>query len=241
MAQIVFANLSLIGFLDGLTATCIIIFSVLFGLISFYHARKLEAKLLAVAGLVMVFVGLFWLGPATDFFLVILTGNNISPTYYYGWLSYMWIAPAVTVALYLGAELMVPEKKKIIVIFYAILGIIFEILLWTMPTAVFTPESLKTPEAGNLIDTSFSRTNVAFYLIVFFLASILIFLVIGFAIKAKQATGELRKKFLYLFLGFLIFLICGLFDSLTRPEVYLVIWRGAMITFALWMYLGLKT
>ena len=240
MAQEI-GNLSLIGFLDGITATGIIVLSVLFGLISFYHARKLEAKLLAVAGLVMVFVGLFWLGPAVDFFMVLLTGNNLSPTYLYGWLSYMWIAPGVIVAFYLGAELMVPEKKKIIVGIYAIIGLIFEILLWTMPTAVFTPDSLKAPETGNLIDTSFSRTNPAFYLIAFFLASILIFLVFGFAIKAKQATGELRKKFLYLFLGFLIFLICGIFDALTQPEVYLVIWRGAMMTFALWMYLGLKT
>ena len=241
MAEIVFANLSLIGLLDGLTAACIVIFSVLFGIISFYHARKLEAKLLAVAGLVMVFVGLFWLGPATDFFNVMLTGENLSPTYLYGWLSYMWITPAVIVAFYLGAELMVPEKKKIIVIFYGILGIIFEILLFSSPTLVFTTDSLMTPESGMLIDTSFNRGWYAFYIIAFFLLSILVFLVIGFAIKAKQATGELRKKFLFLFVGFLIFLICGIFDSLTSPEVYLVIWRGAMVTFALWMYLGLKT
>jgi len=220
MAQIVFANLSLIGFLDGLTATCIIIFSVLFGLISFYHARKLKARLLAIAGLTMITVGLLWLGPAIDFFMVLLTGNNLNPQYIYGWLSYVSIAPAIVVGFLLGAELMVPKWKKEIVIFYTILGVIFEFFLFmnpAPPTGIFVFNAVSE---GDLIDSGFNRNHFAYYLIAFFLISVFIFLVIGFAIKAKQATGDLRKKFLYLFIGELIFFICGMADSLFQPGLY---------------------
>ena len=153
----------------------------------------------------------------------------------------MWIAPAVITSFYLGAELMIPEKKKLIVIIYAILGTIFEILIWTMPvgaTGVFT---FTVRAEGDLIDAGFNRANPAFWLIAIFLISVLVFLVIGFGIKAKQATGELRKKFAFLSLATGIFFICGLFDSLFMPGIYLVAWRSVMMTFALWMYLGLKT
>ena len=108
---------STLGYLDGLTATGIILSSVIFGLLSFYHARKLEAKLLAVAGIMTIFIGLFWLGPFVDFILIITTGYNIRPIYVYGWLSYVWVAPAIIVAMYLGSELMVPEKKKLLWVF----------------------------------------------------------------------------------------------------------------------------
>ena len=234
-------NLSLLGFVDGFTATCIIISAVIFGLISFYHARKLDAKLLAIVGLINIFTGLFWLGPATDFFMVLLTGNNIDPEYLYGWLSYMWIAPAVIVAFYLGAELMVPNKKKIITGIYAILGVVFEILLWTMPIGsngvfVFNPHG-----EGDLIDSGFNRLNPAFWLIAFFLLSVFVFLVIGMAIKAKQTTGELRRKFVLIFLAYLIFFVCGIADALFIPGLYLGIWRGVMIANPLLLYLGFKT
>ena len=231
-------NLSLLGFVDGITSIGIVFFSVLFGLITLYHARKLKAKLLAIAGLTMICLGAFWIGPSIEFFLVLLTGNNYNPEYLYGWICYMWIAPGVVVSFYLGAELMVPEKKKIIVGIYGILGIIFEILLFGFvnQTFIFKPHG-----EGDLTDSGFNWGFPAAWLIGVFLASLLIFLVIGFAIKAKQATGELRKKFSFLSLGFLIFFICGMADALFIPGIYLAVWRGAMMTFAIWMYLGLKT
>lgn len=233
-------NLSVLGFVDGITATFIVISSVIFGLLSFYHARKLEAKLLGLAGLLMITIGCFWLGPTTDFFMVALTGNNLSPQHIYGWLSYISIAPAVTIGFYIGAELMLPTKKKIITIIYAILGIFFEILILTMPIGTNGVFQFQNIQEGDLIDSGLNRANPAFWILVLFLISLLIFLVIGFAIKAIQSTGELRKKFAYLSMGFATFFICGMADSLFLMGIYLAIWRAAMMTSPMWMYLGLK-
>lgn len=230
---------STLGYLDGLTATGIILSSVIFGILSFYHARKLGARLLGIAGVMMILIGLLWLGPFVDFLMILTTGKNITPIYVYMWLSYLWVAPAIVLGIYLGSELLAPEKKKAIVIFYAILGVIFELYLFLDWTHVFT-WTLNNP-GQDTIDSSFQRTSPAYWIIIFFLLSTFIFEGIGFAIKAKQATGEIRRRFRFLSIGFIVFVVCGALDSVIPPGVAIGFSRAVMMTFALWMFLGLKT
>ena len=230
---------STLGYLDGLTATGIILSSVIFGLLSFYHARKLGARLLGIAGVMMILIGLLWLGPFVDFLMILITGKNIRPIQVYMWLSYVWVAPAIVIAMYLGAELLAPEKKKAIVIFYAILGVIFELYLFLDWTHVFT-WTLNNP-GQDTIDSSYQRTSPAYWIIIFFLISTFIFEGIGFAIKAKQATGEIRKRFRFLSIAFIVFVVCGALDSVIPPGIAIGFSRAVMMTFALWMFLGLKT
>ncbi|TFF83890.1 MAG: hypothetical protein EU552_02305 [Promethearchaeota archaeon] len=230
---------SALGLLDGLTASGIILSSVIFGLLSLYKAKKLHAKLLAIAALTMFFVGCLWLGPFVDFIMVLFFNTNITPIYYYSLLSYANVAPALIFAMYLGGSLLAPKKKWIIVGIYIVLGVIFEYFLWFQNNLSFT-FTLGVP-GEDLIDAEFVRNYYTFYFVAFFLVSSLIFLGIGFAVKAKQSTGELRKKFMYLSLGFIIFVVCGALDSILKLPVAIGVVRGVMMTFALWMYLGLKT
>jgi hypothetical protein len=226
-----------LGLLDGLTATGIILSASIFALLSLYKSIKLKAKLLTFAALTMLFVGFLWLGPFIDFILVTFTGTNITPIELYSLLSYMWVAPVLIFAMYLGGELLIPKKKWILVGAFIILGIIFEYFLWFQTDQSFT----WTLVSGGLIDASFVRTHPTFLLIALFLVTALIFLGIGFFIKAKQATGDLRRKFFYLGLGFTIFVVCGALDSILTLPVAIGFSRVIMMTFALWMYLGLKT
>jgi hypothetical protein len=228
-----------LGLLDGLTATGIILSATIFALLSLYKSIKLKAKLLTFAALTMLFVGFLWLGPFIDFILVTFTGTNITPIYLYSLLSYLWVAPTLIVAMYLGGELLIPKKKWILVGAFIILGVIFEYFLWFQTDQSFT-WTLNNP-GEELIDASFVRSHPTFLLVAVFLVSALVFLGIGFFIKAKQATGNLRRKFFYLGLGFTIFVVCGAADSIIPPGFAIGIVRGIMMTFALFMYLGLKT
>jgi len=151
----------------------------------------------------------------------------------------MWVAPALIFSMYLGGSLLIPNKKWILVGVFIILGIVFEYFLWFQTGASFDI-TLGVP-GQELIDSSFNKQSPTFILIALFLVSVLVFLSIGFLLKAKQATGELRKKFLYLSLGFFIFVVVGALDSLVAPGPILGVIRGVMMTFALWMYLGFKT
>ncbi len=226
-----------LGLLDGLTATGIILSASIFALLSLYKSIKLKAKLLTFAALTMLFVGFLWLGPFIDFILVTFTENNITPIELYSLLSYMWVAPVLIFAMYLGGELLIPKRKWILVGVFIILGIIFEYFLWFQTDQSFT----WTLIPGGLIDASFVRSHPTFLLIALFLVTALVFLGIGFFIKAKQATGDLRRKFFYLGLGFTIFVVVGALDSILTLPVAIGFVRVVMMTFALWMYLGLKT
>ncbi|MFX0073426.1 MAG: hypothetical protein ACFFAO_20300 [Candidatus Hermodarchaeota archaeon] len=230
---------SSLGLLDGLTAAGIIISAITFGSISLYQGTKKQANLLKIAGLTMIFIGFLWLGPFADFLTLLFTGRNLNPIYLYGWLSYLWVGPVVITAMYIGTELIAPDRKKIILGIYTVFVIIFELFLFLDVSGTFIFE-LNNP-GQDLIDGSLQRLSVPFFLMVFFQITAIIFLVIGFAIKAKQSVGEIRRKFAFLSLGFLIFALCSTLDTIVPPGIAIGFVRGVMMTFALWMYLGLKT
>ncbi len=151
----------------------------------------------------------------------------------------MCVAPALLFSMYLGCELIWPKGKWIIVGILLALGVIFEMFLWFSPKHSFE-FTLDNP-GEDLIDASFVRAHPTFLLVAIFLISTLVFLGIGFLIKAKQATGELRKKFLFLSIGFIIFVLTGALDSILPVGVAIGFIRVVMMTYALWLYLGLKT
>ena len=131
-----------------------------------------------------------------------------------------------------------PKKKWYILSFYIVTSIIFEFFLFfdTKNVFIFT---LNNP-GEELIDSNFNRTHVCFYIIVVDLIAILIFLGLGCLIRAIQSEGIIRKKFLYLSIGYNIFFICATFDALFAPGPVLFIGRLVMMTFSVWMYLGLR-
>lgn len=227
------------GLLDGSTATLIILSSVIFGLLSLYKSIKLKAKLLTVAALMIFFVGCLWLGPTVDLFMVLLTGENIDPIPVYSLLSYLWVAPALVCAIYLGGELIIPKRKWIFVGIFIVLGVIFEYFLWFQTDASFTWELVNPGE--DLIDAHFVRSHPTFLMVAVFLVSALLFLGFGFAVKAKQSTGQLRRKFTYLSIANTIFVLCGALDSILTLPLAIGVVRVVMMTFAMFMWLGLKT
>ncbi|TXT63763.1 MAG: conserved membrane protein of unknown function [Promethearchaeota archaeon] len=231
---------SLIGWLDGLTASAVIFMAIIFGILSFYQSKKLGAKLLGIAGIMMIFSGLLYLGPFIDFMSLVSTGTNMDNSFgLYGILSYFWITPAIIPAMYLGAEMIIAEKKWIIVGIIVALGIVFELLLFIFPNNTF--DFVNNNPGEVLIDASFNILFPTFFLAAGFLIAVLIFLGGGFAMKAKQASGELKRKFIYLSVAFITFVASGIFEALLSPGIGLFIVRSGMIIYAALVFLGLKT
>ena len=230
------------GWLGGITASLVVFSSVIFGLFSLYKSIKLKAKLLTIAGFLMIFVGFLWLGPTVDFFLKLITDTHLHPETTYVLLSYASVGPAIFFAMYLGGELLIPKYKWVLVGIFIILGVIFEFFLWTQPNIGQSFEFIEpVPLVGGILDAGFTRGHPTYIMVIVMLVSALIFLGIGMAVKAKQATGILRKKFTYLSIGFIIFVLCGALDSILTLPLAIGVIRVVMATFAIWMYLGLKT
>ena len=231
--------LSATAWLIGGTGLITMVISIIFGLFFIYKAKKLDAKLLYLTGLLIISTGLLYLGASATFLCMLFTGKNIpNETGVHGLLSFTSIAPGIVCGMYLGSELLAPKKKKIIVGIYAIIAVVFEIILYICPRCAlkFTNEDSST----DLIDSSFVLLYPTFIFVVVFLISILVFCGIGSLIKAQQASGDLKKKFRFLSLGFTIFVISGALDALVAPGIWLIFIRLGMITYAWLLYFGLK-
>jgi len=227
------------GWLNGISALGVLTINLIIGFYGLYKARKLKAKLLTVTALTIIFIGLLWLGPTTDFIKILITDSNIDPYWVYPLLSYMWAAPGITLGMYIGGELLIPKKKWILVGIFLILSIVYEYFLFSNPEGSF---HFVLPTPGlDLIDTSSNYSYFTSYFLIVFILSILIFNGIGFLVKAKQATGILRKKFLYLAFGFILFAIIVTFDSVFDPMIALFIVRFGIILSSILTYLGIKT
>jgi len=92
-----------------------------------------------------------------------------------------------------------------------------------------------------LIDNSINVLHPLFFTVVIILGSVFVFLGCGFLIKVLQATGQVKKKFIYLSIEFFVFAVCGALESLIELIVYTGIVRLIMTSFPIWVYLGLKS
>ena len=162
--------LELIGWLDGGTALAVVLSALILGLISIYKGIKLKAKLLTITGLCIICIGFVLLGPAVDFLTILITNNNLQPMWLYGLLSYAWTGPLTLFGLYIGAELMMPRRKWILLSIFFVLVVIFEFLLFfysfTNPDAIFIYPEI--PPMG----TALLNTSIA--LLVFSITQIII-------------------------------------------------------------------
>lgn len=231
--------LSVDGVLEAITALSVMMFAFNLGILTLINAKEMKAKMLYFTSFAIIFIGLFYLGPITDFFSILFLDVNINNSFgLYGILSYMWIGPAVFVMMYLGGTLMMPEKKNLIMVPYLILAIIFEMFLF-LDTQNSFDFVLITP-GEELIDASFNRTSPTFILIAIFLISALVFNGIGSLRKAYQLSGDLRRNFTYMGIGFILFFVSGVMDTLTAPGPMLFIVRFGMICSVWFIYMGIK-
>ncbi|MFX1357071.1 MAG: hypothetical protein ACFFA8_07265 [Promethearchaeota archaeon] len=241
-------ELGLIGWLDGISAAGVLVINLIIGIFSFYKSRKLKAKLLTVTALTIFFIGLLWLGPTTDFIKILITGTNIESVWFYPVtepviypiLSYMWAAPGIFFGMYIGGELLMPRKKWYLLTIYLIITIIYEFFLFYNPLGSFE-YNVPVPLGSDIIDTSSNFSYPTAYFLIVFILSIILFNGIGFLSKSFKATGILKKKFLALAFGFILFAVIVTLDALISPGVFLSVVRFGIIVSSILLYIGIRT
>ena len=233
--------LSPIGWLNGLTISCVFLFSVIFGLFAIYKARKTHSNPLLYLGLTYFFAGLIFTGDFVDFITVLMTQTNIdNSSGIIGLINWMWFPGVAIFGMFFGAELILPKKKWTIFTIYLILGIIFDVLLFYDPSSALT-YTTPDPLGSDLINDSLVFESIVSILALVFLLSILILDGIGFLRKGIQGTGIIRRKFYYLSLGAFLYIMGGILDGLFDPGPSTIFIRAAMIISPILFYLGVKT
>ncbi len=231
-------TLSFEGWLYGIFITCFIISCCIFGIFFIYKSKKSKAKLLFYVGFTSIFTCLTYLGISYDFLTILLTGENADP-YIIIVLCYMWFPLMTIFTIYIGAELLIPEKKRFVITVYIILGIIFEIFLIIDPMGSFTahpPDKLGESTTG----INFIFGTPLFILVVVYFLSFIIFNGFGYLYKSFRSSGIVKRKFLYLAIGTFILIVVGIVNSFLIEIIQLSInIIGNVIGYGLY-YFGLK-
>ncbi|MBY8984201.1 MAG: hypothetical protein KGD65_03960 [Candidatus Lokiarchaeota archaeon] len=179
-------------------------------------------------------------GVFLDFLSVLIIQQNIVNNGIVALLSYIWFAPVIISAMYIGAELIAPKIKKPIVIIFLIISIFFEIVIFLDPRNSFNfIPSIPNPPSVNLIDYNVNLLTLAGILMGGLLLPVLVFLGLGFLYKAFQSTGVIRRNFFLLSLGSIFFCIFGLLEGLTAPGILVIFVRMGYVSSFLLMYFGL--
>ncbi len=123
---------------------------------------------------------------------------------------------------------------------FLVISIAFEFFLFWDPVSSFK-FAVPDPLGSDLIDTSSNYSYPTSYFLIVFILSILMFNGIGFLVKARQTTGILKKKFLFLSIGFIVFAVVVIFDSVIPPMVALFYVRFGIIISSILLYLGIRS
>lgn len=229
------------GWIDGITASGVVLLGIIFGLFFIYRSRKTGAKLLLYLGLANMLAGLMFLGVFLDFLFVLFLKQNMENNGMVAILSYIWFAPAMITAMYIGVKLLIPKIKLHILSIVLVISIFFEIIIFMDPIGSFNfiPEPYEVPDK-NLIDYNVNLLTPAGMLMGVLLLLVLIFLGLGFLFKGLKSSGVIRKNFLSLSVGSLFFCIFGLLEGLTAPGFFVILVRIGYLSSFWLMYLGLK-
>jgi hypothetical protein len=229
--------LSINGWINGLTATGILVFFFIFGIFMFIIYRKTRVKLLLYLGIVSFLLGLDYVTLLLDFITILVSGSNLVLPYgLSAKLVFIWFAPMGVINMYIFVELIVPKLKSIIITLYAILGVFSEI------SCIFGDFTIIYPavQGESLIEPNLIVGSPYFIITIIFILSIIFFGGVGFIYKAITSKNTLRKKYVFLAICTFMFSFFFPLDGLTPPGILSIIFRGGIILGAIFWYLGLR-
>ncbi|MFW9875211.1 MAG: hypothetical protein ACFFG0_19060 [Candidatus Thorarchaeota archaeon] len=232
--------LSIEGWFEGIFTVGILIVGLCSGLFFIYKSRKTKAKLLLYMGFLIFTCSLTYLGVSLDFFAILLTGNNIDNSNgFQALMTYLWTPPIVVIAIIIGAEITIKKNKILFLSIFAILGLIYEIIIFLNPFSSLISINNVVPSVS-LIHTNIIFGTSLFFIMGFFMISIVIFVDLSLFLRGIKSEGIIRKKYFMLALGFITYQIITSFDAFSYPGVFLIIIRGSIfVCFLIW-YLALK-
>ena len=231
--------LSLFGWIIGFLAAFSVIFYGMFGTWIIYRSRKLNANLLSVMGLTIMITGLGYLGVFIDFLTMLTTETHMNKLLF-AQISYGFSAVFVFLFLYIYAKLMIQEKiRKYFISFYLTVSILFLIIIFIDPINSFNITLPGEPDEV-LMQSSLAFMSPAFFLAMIALISVFIFCVIGYFYKSMKSSGILKKKYLYLSIGYLFWISGASVEALITSGIFIIFVRLSMSFSAIFFYFGIR-
>ncbi|MFX1393831.1 MAG: hypothetical protein ACFFAH_09680 [Promethearchaeota archaeon] len=234
-------TLSILGWLNGITAFAIFAFGCVFGIYIVIKSIKVKAKLLTYLGAAFFCSGWAYSNIVFDFLTILFTNKNMTFT------SYLIVNTIASFTLiigfvfyfYIGLKLITPEKWKhlfVPLVIWAVIGEFFIIFYHTSSINFIYPRNMGE-------DLIYNEVNPTSPLSIISLLGILLLFtvnVVGFLYKSIKSMGILRKKYAILSIGFFFYLFFGAFEIFSIIAFAKYLFRIGLITGLFLFYLGLR-
>ena len=209
------------------------------GLRLIYESAQKQVRLLFVAGIMIIFMFLVYLGPFIDFITIFLTGNNFPNKEILAITSNMWNPPMILTESYVVMKLIAPRYTKYFTSYTLILCILMELFLFLNPLGSVRVILSQNPgEIAHFVPTVIGSQYHIVTLILSIVGIPIIF--IGLFYKIIQSKGIIKKKYIFLFIAFPLYNISMmLFFYLPIAIVFTILNVFVFISFC-FFYLGLR-
>ncbi|MFX1309545.1 MAG: toll/interleukin-1 receptor domain-containing protein [Promethearchaeota archaeon] len=207
-------TLSLIGWIIVLSYIVLLSFTIFFGIWIIWKSLKPKSRVLLYYGFSLIVIGCMVISASLiDLFTIYITGTNMDNGLF-AILSLMWLPPLSFFIILYASTLLTPTLKWKIFSAYVIMGIIFWVFLFSNPLQWVEVYYLTVPSQETLQLTL--KIVSPLTLIIGVWVVIMFLIIFGFAYKGLNAKAEIRKKYLYLTIGNLIFIIHLVLNGFVR-------------------------
>jgi hypothetical protein len=218
--------------LNGIFSFIFVVISLVVGFLILLRYFRYKEKIYFLVGTTWILISEPWWPSSLSFLVSLSNGVGLPPIIYFV-IGNLLVPLAIIIWLLAFTDFLLTEKRKLIILLFTIIGIIFEIIFFTFliinPALIGT---LNTP-----VDMSYS-----FLIIVFLVIFILVIVVSGlfFArLSLKSDDPEVKLKGKLLTLAYIAFFIGALLDSSIRlNEFGVILVRLILVASAIFWYGG---
>lgn len=235
--------LNLYGWIDGITASIIVIFGIFFGFYYLLNYKKFGSKQLLYVGMILLFFGLLFLGVFCDFLFVLFTGNNIpNPDGLVARLSYIWMAPLFFFESLIWGMMIFRKRKQriILMIVMTMLSLITVIIMLMDPMNSFY---IKPPDTSGteLIDYNTNPSSIPGILLVINYLVLYPVALIALFINMRNSEGIVKRRFQYFIIAILLGLSSSIIEStIVQDYLILIIGRIIFVLFFIFVHLTFR-
>ena len=219
-----------IDFVIEIMTIILIIIALALGYRLLFKYGRIKDKNLLYMGICLILMTSIWWSTTISFLLILVTGSGLSFEIYYftlifplPWALFFWLIVFI--------DLKNESKKKMVVEIYLIFVVVFNVVFITL---LFTIPSL----LGTLNERGFSiRYGLVSVVFILIMLSILLITAILFYLATVDSNKRrIRIKGKFIFIGFLLFIIGVLLDTL--PFIFDILARIVEAFSVIFLYLG---
>ena len=224
--------LSFLDTLNGVFSLIFVAISLFVGFIILTRYFKYKERVYFLVGATWVLIASPWWPSSLSFLVALSNGVGITPEAYF-LIGNLLVPVAVALWLLALTEFLYTEKRKLILLVFTIVGIIFEVLFLTF---LFLNSSF-IGELNGAVDVNY-KSFIMIFLIIFLLIVVVTgFLFANLSLKSKDPEVKLKGKLLVI--AYITFAIGALLDSsLPLNEVLIIITRLILILSSFFWYGG---